>query len=64
MAKIAYMPIAMTAITISPANINGVLKLELATNITFPIPSPPATVSEITDPTKARVMAIFSAAKR
>ena len=63
-AKIAYMPIAIAAMTISPAIISAMLKFELATSIRWPIPSPPATVSAMTAPTKARVIAIFSEANR
>ena len=57
-AKMAYMPMAMMAMTMSPANARGVLKSALATSIRFPMPLPPATVSAITAPTNARVMAV------
>ena len=59
-AKMPYIPVAIAAITIIPANISGVLKFELATSIRFPMPSLPATVSAMTAPTKASVMAIFN----
>ncbi len=40
------------------------MKFELAISITLPIPVLPATISAITDPTKASVMAIFNDAKK
>ena len=59
-----YIAVAIAAITMMPANIKGVLKFELATNIRLPTPSLPATVSAITAPTNASVIAIFNDAKR
>ena len=49
--------------TIKAAKTRGTLKLELATSITLPIPALPATISAMTEPTKANVIAIFSEAK-
>jgi len=40
------------------------LKLELAINMMLPMPALPATISAITEPTNARVTAIFSDARR
>src|SRR3984893_16282114 len=62
--NIRYMPTPITPTTTRAANTSGTLKLELATSITLPMPLLPATISAITEPTKASVTAIFSEAKK
>ncbi len=54
----------MTARISSPANTRGTSKLELAIIIRLPIPRLDATVSEITVPTNASVIATLREAKK
>ena len=58
------MPMPMAAMTNSAANTRGTRNVELAAIMRYPMPWFDATVSDITDPTKARVIAILSDAKK
>ena len=58
------MAMPMAATTNSPANTSGMRKLAEACSTSVPIPTLEASVSAITEPTKASVIAIFSEAKK
>lgn len=60
----AYMAMPSIASIISPANTSGTLNWLCAWLIICPSPLLEATVSETTEPTKARVIAILSEPKK
>ncbi len=58
------MPIPSMANETKPAKTKGTSKFDCAVNIICPIPELAATVSDITEPTNANVIATFKDAKK
>ena len=60
----AYITMPSTASAISPAKISGTWNWACACSIRLPMPVFEATLSEITEPTKASVIATFNEPKK
>jgi hypothetical protein len=63
-AQIAYITTPMMAMANRPAKVVGASLRALADNIRKPMPLLPPTVSEMTEPMKAKVIATYRLAKR